>query len=57
MKDQRVKSASDILQRGEDHGCWPREKEDLVDTDAEVFKIPTEESEKKEICLKINVKQ
>ena len=49
MKDRRVKSASDILQRGEDHGCRPREKEDLVDTDTEVFKIPTEERDRKSV--------
>ncbi|XP_057389793.1 bromodomain-containing protein 7 isoform X8 [Balaenoptera acutorostrata] len=48
QKSRKQKDRTDTSQSGEDSGCWPREREDSGDTEAQGFKSPNKENKKKD---------
>ncbi|KAM9191694.1 bromodomain-containing protein 7 isoform 1-T1 [Dugong dugon] len=48
QKTQKQKDQTDTSQSGEDSGCWPQEKKDAGDAEAQAFKSPNKENRKKE---------
>ncbi|XP_032467786.1 bromodomain-containing protein 7 isoform X3 [Phocoena sinus] len=48
QKSRKQKDRTDTSQSGEDGGCWPREREDSGDTEAQAFKSPKKENKKKD---------
>ncbi|XP_047565990.1 bromodomain-containing protein 7 isoform X3 [Lutra lutra] len=48
QKSRKQKDRTDTSQSGEDSGCWPREREDSGDTEAQAFKSPNKENKKKD---------
>ncbi|XP_073651708.1 bromodomain-containing protein 7 isoform X4 [Tursiops truncatus] len=48
QKSRKQKDRTDTSQSGEDSGCWPREREDPGDTEAQGFKSPNKENKKKD---------
>uniref|UniRef100_A0A452TJ64 Bromodomain containing 7 n=2 Tax=Ursus TaxID=9639 RepID=A0A452TJ64_URSMA len=48
QKSRKQKDRTDTSQSGEDSGCWPREREDSGDTEAQAFKSPSKENKKKD---------
>ncbi|XP_022410864.1 bromodomain-containing protein 7 isoform X3 [Delphinapterus leucas] len=48
QKSRKQKDRTDTSQNGEDSGCWPREREDSGDTEAQGFKSPKKENKKKD---------
>ncbi|XP_017385650.1 bromodomain-containing protein 7 isoform X3 [Cebus imitator] len=48
QKTQKQKDRTDTSQSGEDGGCWPREREDSGDAEAQAFKSPSKENKKKD---------
>ncbi|XP_024603095.1 bromodomain-containing protein 7 isoform X3 [Neophocaena asiaeorientalis asiaeorientalis] len=48
QKSRKQKDRTDTSQSGEDGGCWPREREDSGDTEAQGFKSPKKENKKKD---------
>lgn len=48
QKSRKQKDRADTSPSGEDSGCWPREREDSGDTEAQGFKSPNKENKKKD---------
>ncbi|XP_049719662.1 bromodomain-containing protein 7 isoform X1 [Elephas maximus indicus] len=48
QKTQKQKDQTDTSQSGEDSSCWPREKEDSGEAEAQAFKSPNKENRKKD---------
>nr|XP_008984098.3 bromodomain-containing protein 7 isoform X4 [Callithrix jacchus] len=48
QKTRKQKDRTDTSQSGEDGGCWPREREDSGDAEAQAFKSPSKENKKKD---------
>ncbi|XP_053770843.1 bromodomain-containing protein 7 [Desmodus rotundus] len=48
QKSRKQKDGGDTSQSGEDSGCWPAEREDTGEMDAQAFKSPSKESKKKD---------
>lgn len=46
QKSRKQKDGGDTSQSGEDSGCWPAEREDTGEMDAQAFKSPSKESKK-----------
>ncbi|XP_023370542.1 bromodomain-containing protein 7 isoform X3 [Otolemur garnettii] len=48
QKTRKQKDRSDTSQSGEDGGCWPREREDSGDAEAQAFKSPNKENKRRD---------
>ncbi|KAM7057771.1 bromodomain-containing protein 7 isoform 3-T3 [Molossus nigricans] len=48
QKSRKQKDRTDTSQSGEDSGCWPPEREDLGETEAQAFRSPSKESRRKD---------
>ncbi|XP_008576472.1 PREDICTED: bromodomain-containing protein 7 [Galeopterus variegatus] len=48
QRTRKQKDKTDTSQSGEDSGCWPREREDSGDAEAQAFKSPNKENKKKD---------
>ncbi|KAK2085032.1 Bromodomain containing protein 7 [Saguinus oedipus] len=48
QKTRKQKDRTDTSQSGEDGACWPREREDSGDAEAQAFKSPSKENKKKD---------
>lgn len=46
QKSRKQKDRADTSPSREDSGCWPREREDSGDTEAQGFKSPNKENKK-----------
>ncbi|XP_054426296.1 bromodomain-containing protein 7 isoform X2 [Pteronotus mesoamericanus] len=48
QKSRKQKDRTDTSPSGEDSGCWPTEREDTGEVDAQAFKSPSKENKKKD---------
>lgn len=46
QKSRKQKDGTDASQSGEDSGCWPTEKDDTGEMEAQAFKSPSKENRK-----------
>lgn len=46
QKSRKQKDRTDTTQSGEDGGCWPTEREEFGDADAQAFRSPQKDTKK-----------
>lgn len=48
QKTRKQKDRADVSQNGEDSSCWPRERDDSGDPEAQAFRSPSKDNKKKD---------